>query len=434
MAIRRFLAAGLVAALLAGAGASLWAQPGPEQPKPAEGAATAPAPAPGVIFDMETVQHKPTDVTVRAIKAPCGTATLVAGKEGKAVQFKFIDDARGGFMVGSFAPSEQWDKSAGFSFWVKGSGLPHFGGIELIDRSNFKLRYGYCFPIDSTEWKKIVVPWRDLIPELAAPLIDPGATDPENGYKPSGFGNFWFGKWFYWRDYPAHSYTIDQVVLEEKIELPQTPEPKEPGLTRLRAKLKAGKPITIVTMGDSLSDARHWANRKVLWSQLVAAQIQADYGSPVTVVNPAIGGTTLSQNLILMPRWQKDAPQPDLVTVWFGFNDWDSNIRGARFAEYLRLAVDRIRRQTGGSADILLMTTCPTHGRWETMAELEQAAKNVAAEKKTAVADITAVFHRMANPDDALNNKYWEWDKVHLGPRGHEATAEAVMQAIKAGK
>ena len=96
-------------------------------------------------------------------------------------------------------------------------------------------------------------------PELAAPLVD------EGGYAPANFGNFWFGKWFYYRDYRAHSFAIDQVVLETKIDPPALPE-FEPGLTRLRGKLKAKQPITIVTMGDSLSDSRHLANRKVLWS------------------------------------------------------------------------------------------------------------------------------------------------------------------------
>ena len=49
----------------------------------------------------------------------------------------------------------------------------------------------------------------------------------------------------------------------------------------------------------------------------------------MTLVNPAIGGTTLSQNVILMPRWLQVAPSPDLVVIWFGGNDWDTDVRGA---------------------------------------------------------------------------------------------------------
>ena len=58
--------------------------------------------------------------------------------------------------------------------------------------------------------------------------------------------------------------------------------------------------------------------------------------------NPAIGGTQLTQNLVLMPRWLRAVPEPDLVTVWFGFNDWDGGMRGEHFREMLGFAVDRM--------------------------------------------------------------------------------------------
>ncbi|MGA2497433.1 MAG: GDSL-type esterase/lipase family protein [Tepidisphaeraceae bacterium] len=381
-------------------------------------------PADSVIFDMDTIRHRPTEITRDKQKMPAGTAELVDGKFGKAVRFTFVDGSQSGFMTAPVRATPDWVAADGFSFWVKGDGSNSWGGIEIIDKSDFALRYAYCFPIDSTEWKKIVVPWSELTPELAGPLVN-----ARGGYAPSGFGNFWFGKWFYWRDYPAHSYTIDQVALEKKTDVEELPA-VEPGLKRFREKLKSGKPVTIVTMGDSLSDTRHWANKQVLWSQLLAAGLKAKYGSEVKLINPAMGGTTLSQNLVVMPRWMKEAPSPDLVLVWFGFNDWDSGVRGPRFAEYLRTAVDRIRRQAHGSADILLLTTAPAHGRWETMKELEQAVRDVAAEKKTGLADVAAEFRKPGTPDDALKQGIWAWDKVHLGPKGHETAKDVVLRAI----
>lgn len=382
-----------------------------------------------VVFDMDTLRHKPNEITDKdKKKIPSGTAELVEGKFGKAVKFSFVDGARGGFMVGRVpAGGADWSKFDGFSFWVKGDGSEAWGGIELIDKSDFGLRYASAFPIDSTEWRKIVVPWRDLVPELAGPVV--GAKD---GYSPGGFGQLWFGKWFHWRDYPAHSYAVDQVMLEEKIELPPTPAaPEGEPLGRVRAKLAAGKPVTIVTMGDSLTDTRHWANRQTVWAGLLADALKTKHKSEVTIVNPAIGGTTLSQGLVTMPRWSKAAPTPDLVVVWFGGNDWGSEVRGPRFGEYLRLAVDRIRRQTNGTADVLLVTTCPSHANWETLKELEQAAREVATEKKTGLADVAAEFRKAGtSPDEALKQGYWVWDKVHLGPRGHELARDVVMKAI----
>lgn len=386
---------------------------------------TAPAQEPQVLFDMDTLRHRPTEVTAKdGTKTPVGTATLVDGKFGRAVQFTFADNMRSAFMTAGIPADPAWDSSAGFSFWVKGDGSRSFGGIELIDKSNFALRYGYCFPIDSTEWTKITIAWDDLTPELAGPVVD-----AKSGYKPSGFGNFWFGKWHYWRDFPGHSYTIDQVVIEPKIDRPALPAPGEP-LARFKAKLQQKKSVTIVTMGDSLTDFRHWANKTTNWPTMLTKDLQARFGSEVKLVNPAIGGTTLSQNIVLIPRWLAEAPSPDLVTVCFGYNDWDSGVRGERFKEYLRLAIDRIRRVTRGEADILLITTCPAHARWETMRELEQAAAEVAAEKKVALADIATEFRKPGSPDEALKQTYWAWDKTHLGAKGHEVVKATVLRAI----
>ena len=51
---------------------------------------------------------------------------------------------------------------------------------------------------------------------------------------------------------------------EEKPEVP----PGAP-LARTLAKLKSGRAITVVTMGDSLTAKRHWANREVCWVDLL---------------------------------------------------------------------------------------------------------------------------------------------------------------------
>ena len=382
------------------------------------------APAAEAVFDMDTARHQPTQVGEK--KTAAGTVEVVAGKFGKACKFTFIPEARGGFFTAPVRATPAWDKAAGISFWVKGDGSDSWGGLEMIDGSNYDQRYAYCFPLDSTERKKIVVPWRDLIPELPA-----GApVDPQRGYAPSKFGNLWFGRWFYWRDYPAHSFTIDQVALEEVI--PETPlpaPPAAPGLPKLLAKLKAKQPVTIVTMGDSLSDKRHWANRETLWSELLVKGLQEKYGGEVKLVNPAIGGTLLSQNLVLMPRWLREAPKPDLVTVWFGFNDWDSGMRRDRWEETLRLAVDRIRRMTGGEAEILLLTTCPAITRWDEMEELAEGVRAIAKEKNAGLADVSAAFHA-AGKDPTARAPLFAWDRVHLGKAGHSLAAQTVFEAV----
>lgn len=224
---------------------------------------------PVVVLDMDTVKHHPTAFGKE--KQLTGTVDAVPGKVGDACRFRFVENARSGFFTAGVKATPRWDEAAGLSFWVKGDGSSDWGGLELIDRSDFKLRYAYCFPLDSTEWRKVTVPWCDLIPELPAGK----PVDPAQGYAPSGFGNLWFGKWFYWGSYPAHSFAVDQISLEESIPVDtQNYAPTIAGTPRLLAKLRAKQPVTIVTMGDSLSDKRHWANRDVLWSGILVDRIK----------------------------------------------------------------------------------------------------------------------------------------------------------------
>jgi lysophospholipase L1-like esterase len=360
-----------------------------------------------------------------------GKAELVEGKLGKAVRFSFDKDARSVFFTGSFRGSPEWDRAAGISFWVKGDGTDQFGGLQLIWDEDYSVRYDYCFPIKGFDWTKVTVPWRDFVPALPGPKARPlGGPD---GNAPSKVSGFWLGKWWYWRDYPALAFAVDEIRLEEKIELDTADyRPIGAPLERMLAKLKAGKPVTIVTMGDSLTDFNHWANRKVSWPNLLPVRLREKYKSEVTLINPAIGGTQLRQNLVLMPRWLAQEPRPDLVTVCFGYNDWDAGMRGPQFRETCADAVDRIRRATAGSADVLLLTTLPTVERWTTMAELAGACRAAAKDRNAGLADAEAAF-LAAGKDD--KERLFASDRTHLGPAGHELMATTVLQAIeKTGK
>ena len=382
------------------------------------------APEP-IFFDVTTLRHQPSLVTTKAkTQGPVGVAELTDGKVGKALKLTFIEPTGPQLFTAWTNPTENWDEYAGFSFWVKGDGSKNCGGLELIDGQDSKQRYGYCFPINSTNWIKITVPWRDLTPELAGSLVD-----PKTGYAPSKFRNLFFGKWFYWREFPACTFTIDHMVLEKRIAPAPDLPPQPLGLARFLAKLKAQKPVTIVTMGDSLSDQRHWANRTKLWSEELVKQLKATYGSEVNLVNPAIGGTTLSQNLVLIPRWLQEVPAPDLVTIWFGYNDWDSGVRGPVFKQYLRVAVERIRQFTHGQTEILLLTSAPCYDRWVAMDEMSQAVREIAQEQQTGLADIAGEFHKVT-ADAAVQQNYFANDKVHLGAKGHELTKDFVFHVI----
>jgi lysophospholipase L1-like esterase len=357
-----------------------------------------------------------------------GKAELVEGKVGKAVRFAFEKDGRGAFFTSAIRGTPAWDRAAGFSFWVKGNGTDQFAGLELIYDNDYAVRYDYCFPVRGTDWRKVTVAWADLMPVLPGPKAKPLGP---GGNPPSKVSGLWVGKWWYWGDYPAGTFALDELRLEPTIDRAAADSrPAGPPLGRVREKLKAGKPLTVVTMGDSLTDTRHWANRKVVWPALLADAVKAKYKSEVTVHNPAIGGTQLRQNLVLIPRWADQVPEPDLVTVFFGGNDWEAGMRGKEFTAACADAVDRIRRVTRGKADVLLLTTNPTVARWETTAELAAACRAAAKAKNAGLADTEKAFHT-AGKDD--RNRLYVDDRVHLSPAGHAVIAETVLKAIESG-
>jgi lysophospholipase L1-like esterase len=360
-------------------------------------------------------------------KGPIGTVEQAKGPDGaEALLFTFKEDMMPHYITRWTTATDAWDKAAGLSFWVKGDGSDNWGGLELIDGSDYALRYAYTFPIDSKEWKKITVPWRELIPTYGGKLLD-----PVNGYKPSSFRNVCFAKGPYYRPIPSESYTVSKVALEDTIALDTKDyTPDKPGISRFVAKLKDGKPVTIVTMGDSITDTMHWANKEKIWNTELVKKLEAAYKSKITLVNPAIGGTTLAQNMVLMPQWLKGTPHPDLVTIQFAGNDWGANVRKDRFKAYLNLAVDRIRQMTGGSADILIMSSVPGYKAWDTYHELCQACSEVAKDRKTGFADISSAFHKIGSAEDALKKQVWGWDNVHMGSAGHDLIAQTMFAAI----
>ena len=93
--------------------------------------------AAGVVLDMDSAIHRP--IPFGKEKMPTGTVEVVEGRFGKACQFRFAENARGGFFVAGVKGGPDWDEAAGISFWVKGDGSASWGGLELIDETSRQL-------------------------------------------------------------------------------------------------------------------------------------------------------------------------------------------------------------------------------------------------------------------------------------------------------
>jgi hypothetical protein len=61
-----------------------------------------------------------------------------------------------------------------------------------------------------------------------------------------------------------------------------------------------------------------------------------------------------------------------------------------------------VRRLTKGQAEVMLITTCPALGRWDTMNELAEATRIVAAEKKLQSVQVEDDNIMLKRPNDYL--------------------------------
>ena len=108
-----------------------------------------------------------------------------------------------------------WDEAAGFSFWVKGDGSDHFGGLQFIYDEDYAVRYDYMFPIKSTEWTKVTVAWSDLVPVMPGPKsvpLGPGGNS-RRSCRDSGSASGGTGA-----TTRPRSFAIDELRLEKKID------------------------------------------------------------------------------------------------------------------------------------------------------------------------------------------------------------------------
>ena len=147
-------------------------------------AATALAEEPGVIASMDAPRFQSPKEK--------GRSEIVEGKVGKATRFQLDNASSTTFFTSNIHGTADWDRAAGFSFWVKGNGSRGLGGLEFIYDDDYAVRYDLAFPFVANEWTKVSVAWQDLIPVLpgprSKPLGRPAATNPRRSLACGGAG------------------------------------------------------------------------------------------------------------------------------------------------------------------------------------------------------------------------------------------------------
>jgi len=132
-------------------------------------------------------------------------------------------------------------------------------------------------------------------------------------------------------------------------------------LPETMAKLRSGKPLTIVTLGDSITlgiNVSSFLGRPPYmptWADLFAGQLRKVYkNEKIKLYNTGLGGMTA--------QWGADNARtaiaslnPDLVTIAFGMNDFWS-VSPAEFGSAIKSTIDTIRRKRPKVEFILIST------------------------------------------------------------------------------
>lgn len=95
------------------------------------------------------------------------------------------------------------------------------------------------------------VAWADVIPVLPGPKAKPLGP---GGNPPSKVSALWLGRWWYWGDYPALTFTLDEIRLEPTAERDaKAYKPDGPPLARVREKLFVADRVHLGPAGHDLA-------------------------------------------------------------------------------------------------------------------------------------------------------------------------------------
>ena len=328
----------------------------------------------------------------------------------------------------------EWDGTKALRFWLKGDGSDGFGEVSVGYNRSGPRAY---FPLKEQGWHRLVIPWSDFQPSL-----DPKKIATINfSLKPGS-------------PRPAY-YVVDAIAavgdlgesaedIRIKARLGQLKPRPDPGfpdparfvsrpeaLSRTLGKLRSRQPVTIVALGDSITNgAQLWnlrppeRQREAIYHQQLGAMLREKFGyDGITVINAGVGGNQSFQGLA---RLDKDvlSHKPDLVLVLFGANDANYGSLG-RFKGAMEQIVSRLR---AAGSEVVLMTTLAVAFEPAKTAPFAEFVRELSARQRTALADTgSAMLYRGEGFIGELLA-----DTVHINQRGHDLLARVLLALFDA--
>lgn len=213
-----------------------------------------------------------------------------------------------------------------------------------------------------------------------------------------------------------------------------TPTFDEQALPRTIGRLRNGKPVSIVLIGDSISsgcNASGWAGGapyQPSFPGLLQRHMETQYQSKVQMTNPSVSGK--DTRWVLSAIDQVVEPKPDLVIVAFGMND--SAGRSAKEYQTNTKAVITKIREKLPKTEFILVATMLGNQDWPRLKQelfpQYRDALNELCEPGIALADMTSIW------TEFLKRKQ-DWDLTgngvnHPNDFGHRVYAQVLSTLL----
>jgi lysophospholipase L1-like esterase len=270
-------------------------------------------------------------------------------KGGHFLSLKFERSRKTGHAYASLPIVAELAKSAGgfdgITFRVKGDGAKTFGTIELR-ADDFVNIYQAVFPLDSKEWRDVSIRWDEFFQ-----MNDGVKQAPINW---PALNVFAFGSR---ADWGSARFDVDDLRLAKiPAKKPLVAPAGADKLSRTVEKLKSGKPVRIVALGDSITFGTKVDQEKratALYFEVAAAELRKAFPSAtITTVNAGVGGDTIGEGIVRIGH-QVAAQAPDLVIVLLGANDALYEFPESRVRATMGILMEKLLETT--SADVLIL-------------------------------------------------------------------------------
>lgn len=324
---------------------------------------------------------------------------------------------------GNWKNRPDWDqKYNGIAFKVKGCGSKDYAPVNVI--IDYSLSFRWYFPLKSTEWKEYRVHFSDL----TAAGVHTFKISPEPGNIPiSAFRGICFGdRWTIWHN-NAKRVPVNYEVAEFRLITDAKPileigKYKPAKLNDFKKNMKAGKKVSILCLGDSITAGSALPKPDgTRYADVTGKLLREKYGyKGVTSKSLAVGGA----NSWDVAAWvYRDFEEiPDVVTFMCGYNDMTSGMHPEVYRGFLELWVNRVTALSKGKTAIVLFTTIPGCGsRYLAHDKYAQVVREVAKKYGIACFDLNAIFKKRFTKQNI--DKFFR-DAAHPNPEGHRIIAE----------